>query len=280
VRILCVLVYIANTFLSVCVYVFIAHHPSWEWATPDRPAGSGLDQPYLTRLFSMFQDGSFGGLNQRTFNPMKIVASGYSAGAQMSSWMIELRARGQLPQGSDVVAGVFLSGGSHMCYQYPPVAVGQCASCQTGGSGFRRRRAQRGGRGGCSTDIVKQGDTPQCDYCCPANYTEKFFSEHPEQYHTHPPCFLAQAEASDINADLCATRNYYETLRAHGVDSQLVLLKKDDASAYCVGNPVNPASQGSPYLDKTPPVGQGFGRGCVDHVSADAAASPLETTPA
>jgi hypothetical protein len=58
---------------------------------------------------------------------------------------------------------------------------------------------------------------------------------HPDQYHRHPPCFLAQSERSDFNADLCAGRVYHETLQAHGVLSELVLLPTSDALCTVLG---------------------------------------------
>jgi hypothetical protein len=193
----------------------------------------------------------------------------------MSSWMMELDARGALPQGASVVAGVFFSGGSHMCYQNPPDALSQCKQCQTGGSGFRR--LQHGMRGGCSTTIAAQGGTPECDFCCPTNVTEMYYKSHPADYSKHPPVFLAQAEASDMNADLCAAKNYYETCKAHNVETQLVLLPEKFASSYCMGNSSDQAAQGSPYIDKTAslPSGGGghmhFGGACVDHTMGFAA---------
>ena len=56
---------------------------TWEWATPDRKKGSGLDQPFLSKLVSMFEDGTYGGLGKGTLNPKKLIPSGYSAGAQV-----------------------------------------------------------------------------------------------------------------------------------------------------------------------------------------------------
>jgi hypothetical protein len=110
------------------------------------------------------QLGRYGGLPVGTFNTGKSIFSGFSDGAQMTSWLIELRARKELPPGLDIVAGVFLSGGSHRCYMSPPDAVSNCATCSDtagncgGGSGSR----------GCSLTA-----SPLCcSYCCPANFTE------------------------------------------------------------------------------------------------------------
>jgi hypothetical protein len=77
---------------------------------------------------------------------------------------------------------------------------------------------------------------------------------------------------ADSNADLCAAKSYYDTLVAHGVDAELVLLKPEFASSYCMGNSTNPAAAGSPYMDKTasapppPPRHHSFfGNTCIDH---------------
>ena len=63
-----------------------------------------------------------------------------------------------------------------------------------------------------------------CSYCCPTNTTELHYLEHPEDYASHPPVFLAQSALSDSNADLCAGRSYHETLLAHGVKTEIALL--------------------------------------------------------
>ena len=54
-----------------------------------------------------------------------------------------------------------------------------------------------------------------CSQCCPTNFTEPYYAQHPEAYHAHPPVFLAQTSTSDAHADLCATRNYHETLQVN-----------------------------------------------------------------
>ena len=81
----------------------------------------------------------------------------------------------------------------------------------------------------------------------------------------------AQSEKSDMNADLCAGKSYYETLKAHGVKTQLVLQPPQFAASYCMGNSSNPAAQGSPYIDRTKtlpppdPRHHSFGGACIDH---------------
>ena len=46
------------------------------------------------------------------------------------------------------------------------------------------------------------------DYCCNSRYLD-----HPDDYKNHPPTFLAQMRGPiDINTDLCAGKNYHETI--------------------------------------------------------------------
>jgi hypothetical protein len=59
----------------------------------------------------------------------------------------------------------------------------------------------------CSNDYTDPKRPPCCQYCCPRNYTEQFYYDHPEEYDRHPPTFLAQMSTADKNADLCAARN-------------------------------------------------------------------------
>jgi hypothetical protein len=47
--------------------------------------------------------------------------------------------------------------------------------------------------------------------------------------------FLGQTSKTDNHADLCACRNYYETLVANGVtNSKLELMKPDEESCFCI----------------------------------------------
>ena len=64
---------------------------------------------------------------------------------------------------------------------------------------------------GCSTNLTHP---PCCQKCCPTNYTESWYHDHPADYSKHPPAFLAQLTTKDENADLCACKNYYDTLQA------------------------------------------------------------------
>ena len=63
-----------------------------------------------------------------------------------------------------------------------------------------------------------------CTQCCPSDFTEEFYAEHPESWPAHPAVFLTQMSTVDSNADLCAAKNYYNTLAAHGVKTELVLV--------------------------------------------------------
>ena len=72
----------------------------------------------------------------------------------------------------------------------------------------------------------------------------------------HPAAFLAQLSGWDFNADLCATKHYYETLLSHKVKTALVLESPpvargsytDKTSCFCGGNPNDTAAAGSPFL--------------------------------
>jgi len=94
----------------------------------------------------------------------------------------------------------------------------------------------------CNASVV-----PYCGQCCPKNYTEQFYFENPARYSSHPPTLLAQTSTEDDHADLCATSNYYDTLRSHGVHAELYLVPKEDMRCQCIGTPGNPAAAGSPF---------------------------------
>ena len=50
---------------------------------------------------------------------------------------------------------------------------------------------------------------------------------------------LGQRTTSDSEADLCASRNYYDTASAHGGRVQVVRVDPADEDCYCIGNPNN-----------------------------------------
>ena len=147
-----------------------------------------------------------------------------------------------------VVGGVFFAGGSYQCYNDPDsdagashTPVASCANCT------------RGGPSHCAGDdplctSCTEGVATYCQQCCPRNYTEQFYFEGgAAAYAAHPPTFLAQMSTEDSHADLCAARHYHDTLVSHGVHSELVLVPEAEESCFCVGDPREPASAGSPF---------------------------------
>lgn len=86
-----------------------------------------------------------------------------------------------------------------------------------------------------------------------------------------------QTSTVDNHADLCACQHYHDTLVAHGVQSELVLVPKEDESCFCVGTPSNPAAAGSPFAKKCndPQWGQNCGtmggpECCIAHTMGNA----------
>ena len=96
------------------------------------------------------------------------------------------------------------------------------------------------------------------------------------QWPKHPPVFLAQTSKTDTHADLCACKNYYDTLINHNVSgSKLVLMTAEDERCFCIGSPEDPAAKGSPFLNHCDAAwggGSCSGRGgdgcCVPHTLA------------
>ena len=60
-------------------------------------------------------------------------------------------------------------------------------------------------------------------------------------WRTHPAAFLAQLTSADVNADLCATSHYADTLRTHGV-ANVAMIRVDPRyeRCYCVGASEDP----------------------------------------
>eukprot|EP01052_Picozoa_sp_SAG31_P023454 SAG31_NODE_1934_length_6875_cov_2.868506_4_plen_358_part_00 len=264
----------------------------------------GLDQPFLKKLFTSIRSGSFP-KNRSTLGALgsaplldvhRVVPFGWSAGAQMVSWMIELTSSNRFKE-IEVVAGVMLSGGSHKCYLNNPhsnasgtapwdppaptdfvnVAIGSCAGCNSSkacgerayiGKGSNRtyeayNQSSASKMRRCSNDFntVAHPEQPCCQYCCPQNVTEQWYLDHPEDYNKHPPTFLAQMTTLDINADLCAGKNYHDTMLAHGATSHLALVPKADERCFCVGTPglehlpsVGTAANGNPFAAEACPI--------------------------
>eukprot|EP00041_Stephanoeca_diplocostata_P015549 m.297127 g.297127 ORF g.297127 m.297127 type:complete len:469 (+) comp20075_c1_seq9:150-1556(+) len=197
---------------------------------------SGSDKPFLYKVFEMLKNGDLGNLDASN-----VVVRGWSGGAQMVSWMFQLAAVRQIPH-ITIKAGMFLAGGSYECYAASQAAARTtCKKCNPGilcpGGAWHQNA-------GCSTNL---SHAPCCTKCCPANFTEQFYFEHPEQYPQHPPAFLSQLSTEDENADLCACKNYHDTLVANGVYSELVLTTPAYERCFCIGDPNDPAARGSPY---------------------------------
>jgi len=168
----------------------------------------------------------------------KVVIRGFSGGAQMVSWLIEKWAAGNLTQGMNIKGGVFLSGGTYACYENSnPRNV--CSNCNASEHCDSLTQSCNL-RNHSSSEIC-------CNYCCPNDFAESFYEFHPEAWESHPPAFLAQLPV-DYNADLCATRNYHETLRSHGVESHLHIDELVNLDCYCFGRKNDPAANGSPFL--------------------------------
>jgi hypothetical protein len=188
----------------------------------------GLDRPFYTELLRQLRGGVLGPLD-----PHRLIFRGYSAGAQQTSWFAQLYASGEAStEGTSMVGGVMVSGGTYACYGSSnasdgtdgTVALGSCAACDA----YPHCRNSN-----CSATAAK----PCCKYCCPTNYTEAWYEGHPEAYASHPAAFLAQLSTWDQNADLCAAKNYHETLISRGARSQLVLVRPEDEDCFCIGNP-------------------------------------------
>eukprot|EP01062_Namystynia_karyoxenos_P029294 TRINITY_DN2202_c0_g3_i1.p1 TRINITY_DN2202_c0_g3~~TRINITY_DN2202_c0_g3_i1.p1 ORF type:complete len:438 (+),score=130.86 TRINITY_DN2202_c0_g3_i1:87-1316(+) len=199
----------------------------------------GTDRLLLPEMVRRMRAGDFGPLD-----PDRVVFRGWSGGAAMVSWVVQLLASGQL-SGVTMRGGVFLSGGSYNGYATPPYAHGVCRNCNAS-----RDCGGWTAPGGCST---RPGTWPPgtaapcCQYCSP-DYAEEWYARHPEAWPSHPPAFLAQLGNFDVNADLCAARNYHTTLLAHGVRSELVVPSDPGLeTCFCVGDARDPAAKGSPY---------------------------------
>jgi hypothetical protein len=200
----------------------------------------GLDRPFYTELLRRLRAGDLGPLDAQ-----RLVFRGYSAGAQMISWLAELYAQGDAAvSGTTMVGGVLISGGTYACYGLSnatdgTAAIGSCSKCD----------ASQHCR---NTNCSNTAPVPCCDFCCPQNYTEAWYEAHPATYSTHPASFLAQLSTWDQNADLCAAKNYHETLLRHGARSQLVLVDPEDEDCFCIGNPNGPDPNVSAVASESP----------------------------
>ena len=221
----------------------------WWW-------NGGVDKLYLSSLFTHLASGARGPLDMT-----RISIRGYSSGAQMVSWLFEVAINplyewDTLFHGVTIKGGVMMSGGSYQCYAdvndkvTPSPPIGSCKGCTTPSPDFcapgNRTRDAGWNVTKCQTCDVNV--VPYCGQCCPRNYTEAYYEDDHARYAKHPPVLLAQASLSDDHADLCAARNYYETLQAHGVaNAKLVLMSHSEQRCFCVGDEKDPASADSPF---------------------------------
>ena len=250
------------------VQVNTASSDQWDWDSQDE-WDSGEDKPFLSQLFAQWSSGAYGGLGKGVLNPRRLGLSGYSVGAQMVSWMIQLHGSGALKSmGAAVKAGAFFGGGTYACYRYPassfqppdptmPAPLNQCANCNASAACMTA---------GCSNKILNvTGSQPCCAFCCPARFTEQHYHDHPADYASHPATFITQHSTVDENADLCAGLNYHREMLAHGGRSELNLIAPKlgaprpeelrelqhllwggDERCYCTGQADEPAAHGSP----------------------------------
>ena len=205
----------------------------WDWSpwdgTQNLPAqqvwDTGLDKPFMRKLFDEIHSGEYGNLGQGVLDLGKMMVWGYSVGSQMVSWMMQLHGSGQLHTlggggKAKVAAGVMFAGGSYGCFLDPPLSAAQCSNCNASASCNKL---------GCSNKMA----VPCCDFCCPQNFTEQWYLDHPQDYATHPPVFLVQHTTVDENSDTCAAINYHSTMQVHG-GTLIGML----ASLLCISPPV------------------------------------------
>jgi hypothetical protein len=218
------------------------------WDSWDSIWDGGYDMPFFRSLAGLLGSRRPGAGTSSLFgrlNAQKLAFRGWSGGAHMVSFLFDRAARGQLP-GLGVVAGVMMAGGSMSCYNVPPFAKGWCSRCNahnmlrnTSGGAVPRTNNHSDPRyewWHSSAQVVAAGDTPSCMFCCPSNYTEDWYHDHPEEYASHPFTLLAQTEV-DNEADSSAAANYHHTMVGHGVGdrSELHYLPRTEQRCGCLG---------------------------------------------
>jgi hypothetical protein len=216
---------------------------------------NGLDKPFLFHLFAVLRAGTYGFHSKRILDPDRLALTGYSVGAHMVSWMMQLHASGQLHGIATVRAGVMFAGGSYRCFEKPPVAQTVCKSCNASSQCWDF---------GCSSNWSRL-TAPCCQLCCPTNVTEDWYADHPEQYPEHPPTFLVQHTTVDMNSDTCAAKNYHDTMISHGARSQIMLIPREEETCYCLGSAADPNASGSPFESKCPQFLPGLPPGGYKH---------------
>eukprot|EP01052_Picozoa_sp_SAG31_P016166 SAG31_NODE_1061_length_10108_cov_5.521930_8_plen_142_part_00 len=130
----------------------------------------------------------------------------------MVSWIIQLHATGELKaMGATLTAGVMFGGGSYGCYRVPlgsypdsgPAPLAQCANCNASADCWTV---------GHSNDILKlTGRQPCCSFCCPQNFTEQYYVDHPERYVDHPPTFLVQVRFPSVSFIRPSLNTFYQS---------------------------------------------------------------------
>ena len=178
----------------------------------------GYDPPFFKALSKLL-----GGADSpplfKELNRDLLTFRGWSGGANAVSWLIDRAARGQLP-GLGIAAGVMMAGGSHRCYDEPSTAIGTCASCNIHQAHYSHNATYDPTEPTHNSNtMIANGSAPECDYCCPRNYTEDYYSEHPEEYEAHPFTLLGQTEVDQM-ADSSAARNYHEGMVSHGAGNR------------------------------------------------------------
>jgi hypothetical protein len=289
------------------------------WDSPDGGGyswDSGKDKPFLTKLFAQMRSGEYAGLGQGVLNIDRLSVSGYSVGAQMVSWLIQLHATGELrSMGATLRAGAMFGGGSYSCYRVPPgsykdsgpAPLAQCSNCNassacwTVGHSTVSRPFPSWNRSiltemylchACScqeilrTEMAWQeifnltGKQPCCSYCCPQGFTEQHYADHPADYASHPPTFLVQATTVDENADADASINYHNEMIKHNAVSELWRIPVEQERCYCIGQRDDPAAEGSPLLDRCPQFHAGMAPYSPCNISEQGWCRPIICNPA
>jgi hypothetical protein len=144
---------VANGIAVVVVNAYLLD--GWE-SYPEEWDG-GYDPPFFAAFEAAIGNPSSTSA-LRVLNPRQIIVHGWSGGAQMVSWVIQLYASGLLGR-LRIVGGIMSAGGTYACYYEPPLSRGQCSNCTPGGSSF-------GALLPCSNVTKAAGQEPLCNYCC------------------------------------------------------------------------------------------------------------------
>ena len=132
--------------------------PSWK---------VGEDPAFFKQLSEDIAGGFLGPVN-----PKRVGFHGWSGGAQMVSNLVNVWANGNL-SGIEMKAGVMMSGGTHQCYNIPPLAQAQCKDCDNSD------RCMTPGCSGVGPGGPAVGPSGKvcCYMCCPQNVTETYYQQ-------------------------------------------------------------------------------------------------------